>query len=295
MHCPFLSYSLRFRAAVLVAVAGLLVWSSPARALSIPLEYRGGVTVTHVDTMPPMSFFGLNGEPKGFVIDLWRKWSSETGVPVRFVLTDWANSLELVRSGEVDIHGGLFLTPNRLEYLDYTDGLFSIDTMLFTIKGRDINGMDDLGDRVVGVLKRGAAEELMQNQYPEVARKSFVDVQGLGIGEVDAVVTDYPNLMFIGGSMGVVDTIVSVQRLEEERLRAGVAKGNEGLLELVRSGLQRIDDEERENILHRWFVRDAKTSETLKIVVALSLTGLIGAVCLLVFGGRLRGLRLFRK
>lgn len=266
---------------------------SPAHAaFAVPPQFRDGVTIVHSDVMPPVSYVGLNGDPKGFVIDFWQKWAVETGVPVRFHLTNWAEGLDLLKAGEVDIHGGLYLTPERLEYLDYSDNIFPVDVALFTLKGNEIESMGDLQDGVVGVLAKGASEEIVRTDYPQIERHLYSSitamVKGFVDGEVDAVVTDYPALMYLGGTMGVVKNLKVVEILKHEQLRAAVRKGDAELLDLVARGLAEVDEKERLNILRRWFVREEKSSDTLKWVAGLSLAGLICAVLLLLFGGRSR-------
>lgn len=291
MRSLLLSYSFRlFVAGVMFVV--FLAANQVHAAFNVPLQFRDGVTIVHSDAMPPMSYVGLNGDPKGFVIDFWEKWAVETGVPVRFHLTSWAEGLDMLKAGKVDIHGGLYLTPERQEYLEYSDKIFPIDAALFTLKGNGVEGMGDLRDGVVGVLVKGSAEEIMRRDYPRIKRHVYPSIttmiQGFVDGEVDAVVTDYPTLMYLGGTMGVVKDLEVVEILKHEHLRAAVLKGNEELLALVSRGLAEVDEKERLNILRRWFVREAESSSTLKIVAGLSLAGLIGAVLLLLFGGRSR-------
>ncbi|MBA1331427.1 hypothetical protein QQ73_09785, partial [Candidatus Endoriftia persephone str. Guaymas] len=39
--------------------------------------------------------------------DIWRLWSQKSGIPVAFKQTSWERSLEMVRSGEADLHAGI--------------------------------------------------------------------------------------------------------------------------------------------------------------------------------------------
>lgn len=269
-----------------------MFFSHAAFAFDVPNKYRGGLTVVHSSSMPPMGFLGVNGEPKGLIIDFWRKWSAETGVPVTFKLVNWSEGLDLVKSGQADVHGGLFLTEDRLAYLNYSDKLFPIETALFSMKGRGVENLDDLKGKVVGVITKGSTAELLRREYPAIKTREYPNladvVPAFESGEVAAIGTDYPTLMYLAASHGILKEIVLIKVIEEQFLRAGVAKGNEVLLDLVVRGIQEVDEKERELILHRWFVRDGESSSTLRIVAIGSLVALIGAVFILIFGGRAR-------
>ncbi len=276
----------------LILSSVLVLFATGSWAFDVPERYRDGVTVVHSNNMPPMSFGGLNGEPKGFLIDFWRKWSTETGVPVSFRLTTWKDGLELVRTGECDIHGGLFSTEDRRKYFDYSDKIFPVKTALFIRTDSGIKGMTDIGDKWVGVLEKGSAEEYLRKHYPKLKLKSYLSIDeamvAFASGGVSVIVTDYPTLMYLSAKHAILNDVHAVKILFEDSMRAAVAKGNSDLLDLVARGIEQIDPEEREYILHRWYVSEPDDLNTLKIVVALAVIGLLGALVFLVFGGRAR-------
>lgn len=266
-----------------------------AGAVAIPQAYMYGITVVHSDAMPPMSFFGLNGEPKGFVIDYWKRWEEKTGVPVTFKLMNWKDGLEYVRKHDGAVHGGLYLTEDRLLYLDFTKEYFSIQGGLFVMKGSDITSMNDLKDRHVGVLEKGASQELVNRNYPYALIKSYPTVrdmtEALIEGKIEAVVADRPSIMYLGATYGAVKNLVSAQVLFKENLRAAVGKGRSELLGLVVYGMSLINEEDRYDILHRWFVVEEKGASKLMIVLGVSLVGLLIALGILFMGGRIRSSR----
>lgn len=279
-----------FRCLFWVLLAAVMVFPANLQAFDIPEKYRDGIVVVHDDNMAPLSFFGLNRQPKGFIIDFWRKWSAETGVPVSFRLMNWKAGLEFMRSNEKAVHGGLFKTDERLKYLSYSEEIYPIRTAMFVLKESTLKNIDDLAGQDVGTLDGGAADEYMRTTYPNVRLKPFAGVkqvvEALVKGEVAAVVMDYPTIMYLAGTIGVSKRIAARQMLYKNYLRAAVTKGNDELLNLVARGFDRIDSKEREHILHRWFVTDSSSSNTLKIVVGLSVLGLVVALGGLFFAGR---------
>lgn len=276
---------------VLPLLALLFCWLTmpqEALALDVPDKYRDGVTIVHAETMEPLSFVGYNGEPKGIVADFWRKWSEKTGVPVIFKLTSWKEGLEMIRSGQCDIHGGLFLTDERIGYMDFSDGYLPIKTALMVPRGSVIKSMDDLPGYRVGVLDKGASQEYMELRYPEVEIAPYKNVRlavkALNGGDVDALYMDYPTVMYISGTMGTVKELLPVEFVTERPLRAAVAKGNRELMKLVEDGLASIAPRERERIMAQWFIEPHPETFAWMYVLAGAVVLMLGVLYVLFFG-----------
>lgn len=250
-----------------------------------------GIVVAQESDMAPMSFQGHNGEPKGYIIDLWRKWSAETGVPVRFHLVDWVDTLTAVRDGKADVHGGLFFTAERDEYLDYTPAFFPSKGGFFVKAGSSASSPSDLEGRPVGVIDGSFYADLIRKQFPEMkpvpVRTSTELVEVADSGKVDAFLADYPTLMYQIGSMGKGNEFRLVEVISHQEFRAAVAQGNEGLREMIQLGLLRIDQDERNTLLNRWIIGDeSQPGNWLLPVVVICFTGLLFAVILPFFWGR---------
>ena len=83
--------------------------------------------IANSSSFHPYSFLGENGNPQGLLIDYWKEIEKQTGTPVEFILTDWAEGLDNVKTAKADIHAGLFYTDERDEYLNYTINNFDKD------------------------------------------------------------------------------------------------------------------------------------------------------------------------
>ena len=68
--------------------------------------------MVHSNSTPPLSYVGLNGDPEGLVVDYWKAWSSASGNAITFVQAEWPETLEMVRDGRADIHGGFIIVKN---------------------------------------------------------------------------------------------------------------------------------------------------------------------------------------
>ena len=108
-------------------------------------------------TWPPFSFLDDNGQPQGLLIDLWNEWAKENNYDIKFMLVDWNESLELIRTKTADIHAGLFETENRKSYMDFSDKLFQLTTRIFISNQLRADGVEELNklNLKVGVVKGG--------------------------------------------------------------------------------------------------------------------------------------------
>ncbi len=274
----------------LLLLLNLLLLTGTAYAYDVPDKYHNGVTVVHSTSMAPLSFLGVNGEPKGFVVDFWRKWANDTGVPVKFKLVDWKEGLALVKSGECDIHGSLYQTPERLKYLDYAEETFPIKSILYVKKDSPIQSLAELGRHSIGVLEQGSSVELIRKRTinPNMTRypSTGAEVAALINGEVEAIVMDSHVFQYLVGQLGAGKEVEGREVVYENNLYPAVAKGNTELRELVSWGMTLISQKERDDIIRRWYIVDSGTSHGLKIAVVVSVVGLLCALAWFIFGGR---------
>ena len=83
------------------------------------------------DDSAPFYFENTDGESDGIIIDIWKLWSKKTRIKVEFVETSWSDSLYKMKSGQTDVHVGLYKTKDRQKYLDYGNELIESRTNFF--------------------------------------------------------------------------------------------------------------------------------------------------------------------
>jgi len=251
---------------------------------------KNGVKVAIGRDLAPFSFMGLNGEPKGFFIDYWEKWSEKTGVPVTFVPATFGESLDLVRTGECDIIAGLLMNDERQEYLDYSAPIHRVKAVILVNNDAGVKTETALSSMKVGVVARGYAEYYLKTNYPDIHLKEFdsfrVLVDALVGGDIKAIATDYPVFVCAVGEHGRVGDFCIVKNLYEQELHAAVPKGNQALLELVNNGLSSISKSELGYISDRWFIADPPSWTWLKVLSVFAAGALFLAIGVLVHGHR---------
>jgi len=116
---------LRIYIPVLVAFSSLAAAMTAAAADELKIVYNVGVA--------PLKFEDAASRPAGLFPDIWRLWARKAGKKVQFVKVDsFKESLQLLKDGKVDLHAGLFKTPEREEFLDYSEQLLELNYYIFT-------------------------------------------------------------------------------------------------------------------------------------------------------------------
>ncbi|MDM8550803.1 transporter substrate-binding domain-containing protein [Desulfobacterales bacterium HSG2] len=217
---------------------------------------------TLIITMPrdsaPFTFLNAEGEPAGMFVDIWRIWAEKTGRKIEFRPASWKETLANIRSGEADIHSGLFLTDDRKKWISFSQPHYELGIGVFSlIKKERISGLDDLAGQKVGVVQGTHQERYLRKQYPDITIVTF----------------KYSEEMIFAAKNGEVQAFLSIPQLTQARLTrfglsgnfesigeviftrklgGGVIKGEKELLTLVDKGLDAISNQELAEIESRW-------------------------------------------
>ncbi|WP_320172079.1 transporter substrate-binding domain-containing protein [Maridesulfovibrio sp.] len=218
----------------------------------------GSLVITVDRDYPPFSLLGPDGVPSGMIVDMWKAWSRQTGVPVEFVPESWTGTLEAVKSGEADIHFGLFRSREREEFLLFSGPLFKVDTALFyRADSRNPGGLDRMSGMKVAVIGGSYQESYLKEKYPEIKTVSFADGEGLILavlkGKADALMHEVLQVEAELDRMQMHGALVKgTDSLFSSFIRAGVRKDRPELIELIDSGFGKIPYQVYSGIEKRW-------------------------------------------
>ncbi|MGN7614509.1 transporter substrate-binding domain-containing protein [Magnetococcales bacterium HHB-1] len=207
---------------------------------------------------PPFTFLNAQAKPTGLLVDLWRAWSQRTGRKIRFQASSWADTLEMVRGGESDVHSGLFYNQKRAQWLDFSQPIYRASTNLFTSPSRrNIRGLDDLLGKPVGVVAGSYQEAWLKEHYPGIHARSMTSeellIHALRNGIVHAFLGEDPtidNLVTGLGMQGEIQTIGAA--LFHNDIRVGTLKGNKTLLNTINRGFKSLPQEMVLALEKRW-------------------------------------------
>ena len=273
-------------------VVTLLIACAARAEAAGPWGEDNPLVVVHSTQTPPMAYIGFNGEQKGMIVDYWHLWSRVNHVPVKLVLVDWAESLRMVREGRADVHGGLFFSEDRAQFLDFAPPYFELDAALAVRASLAVHSIAELGDHAVGVLASGYSNSFVRANYPGLNRREYSTMaalaQGAVSGEVDAMIIERVTLVHLLGEMGRLNEFRMPEVLYTQPLRPAVAKGNTEVLALVEQGMRAIPAKDLDRVFRRWTIPVVSGPSWLLGLLGMGVAVAAGILGLVLLQGRRR-------
>ncbi len=205
----------------------------------------------------PLTFVNEQGQAAGLLVDVWHLWAEKTGRQVTFRASTWGGTLQALRSGEADIHSGLFKSEQRATWIDFSLPFYGISSALFYASGdTEYRGLADLEDKPVGAVKGAFQANYLREQG--VSNVLLFDTRremigALREGRIQAFLSEVPTTQAALDQLSRAGGIESSdEMLFSKRIYAGVLKGDSALLEWVNAGLSAISDEEFSALERRW-------------------------------------------
>jgi polar amino acid transport system substrate-binding protein len=261
----------RTLAALPAAVAAALLLASCGGSGDDAASSDGGVQLVSdgtltVCTNPPYEPFEYeeDGEVVGLDIAIVNEVATDLGV----TLTTKVTPFEGIQSG-ADLNtnncdvvaSGITITPERQQKIDFSDPYFDADQGLLVPEGSDLDSVESLEGKTVGVQQATTGETwatdngLQTVQFEDLG----LQIQALKTGQVDAVVNDIAVL----GPYVSEGFEVSANFSTGEQYGLGVKKGNTALLDQINATLERIREDGTYDDLYTQYIGTAPmTSET---------------------------------
>ena len=247
---------LRLFLSIFLAFLSLAAAITATAADELKIVYNLGVA--------PLKFEDAAMRPAGLFLDTWRLWAEKTGKQIQFVRAEsFKESLQLLKDGKVDLHAGLFKTPEREEFLDYSDQLLALDYYIFTHPSVDpIKSLEKTTGFLVGIQKGGYTEKFVRSKVPAnriVVFDRFRDLFRAALeGEVRVfVATELSLLYYLKENFKT--NIFEYDRdhpLYSQVYYSATKKGNPALIQQVNDGLKAIGSQERKQLEDKWIVLD---------------------------------------
>jgi ABC-type amino acid transport substrate-binding protein/serine phosphatase RsbU (regulator of sigma subunit) len=207
----------------------------------------------------PFQFQDENGAPTGLMIDYWNLWSRKTGIDIKFSAAPWDNSLEMVGSGAVDAHAGLFFTEERDKFLDYGSAIRNTSTHVFfhhTVPAT--TDFRQLAAYRVGVIDKDYTEGYLKERVPGGHIVAYPDYESIiaavKAGELRVFAADTPTGLYHLKKAGLLSdfTFISERPLYRNDWFTAVQEGNKATIDIINAGMAQISEAERQEIGRRW-------------------------------------------
>ncbi|CAB1076771.1 hypothetical protein JY97_02685 [Alkalispirochaeta odontotermitis] len=208
----------------------------------------------------PLKFEDANLRPAGLLPDLWRRWAQKTGRKVEFVrAASSEEALQLLKDGQVDLHAGLFRTPEGETFLDYSEPLLALDYHIFTHPSvYPIKSLEKTAGLLVGIQQGGFTEKFVRARVAAkriVVYERFQELFRAALeGEIKVfVATELSLLHFLKENFQVNIFEHHADRpLFSQVYYTAARQGNPALIQQVNDGFESIGSRERKQLENRW-------------------------------------------
>lgn len=210
------------------------------------------------ESYAPFEFLDSTGKPNGIFVDIWKKWSEKTGIPVEYRLMKWSEALEMVKTGKADAAGGLFRTEEREKTLIFSKSYMEIQTHVFFHKNiYGLHGIHDLKGFRIGVVREDSSEQFIKNNLPGsnlVLFSTYSELVDAAIkGDIRVFVADTPVALFhLSKYETGRDFNHTLDPLYSSKVHSAAAKNHLDTLNRINAGFAKLEDSEIEKIISDW-------------------------------------------
>ncbi|AHF02061.1 diguanylate cyclase [Thiomicrospira aerophila AL3] len=206
----------------------------------------------------PFEFIDAKGQYAGMVADYFRLFEQRLGV--RFEPqknTTWSETLSKVQQGEIHLLSGATPTPERLEYLKFTQPYLTFPMVLAGNPDTFfINHYQELEGKTVAVVRDYWSHEYLQNNYPQV-NLYLVDsvlegLQAVMSGKAFVYSGNLAVINYIMRQQGITGMQIVGQSDQRFELAIGVPRDNPLLFSIMQKALDDITLDEHNAIYAKW-------------------------------------------
>ncbi|MDX1528121.1 MAG: EAL domain-containing protein [Gammaproteobacteria bacterium] len=236
------------------ASAGLELTPDERRWLSEHPVIRLGID----PAWEPFEFFDDNGRYRGMASEYIALLSDKLGIEMEPVsgLT-WAEVIASAKSGALDVLPCVVETPQRREYLEFTQSYLDFPMVIVTRDDASfISGLDDLAGQRIGVVKGYATVDLIRLNYPNLELVEFTTLEEgletLSLGRVNAFVDNLATIVTGIKRSNITNIKVAAQTPFSFKLSIGVRKDWPELVGILNKALASITNDQIHQIHDNW-------------------------------------------
>ena len=229
-----------------------------------------------------------NGKHVGLSADYVRLISEHAGLNFQLLTTDsWDESLRALQRGDCQVASMLNSTPERARFLDFSDVYFEAANVFVTDSSTPfLQGYSNLGTHLLGVVTNYRHAEYVRKYYPELnIREVSSESEGLlklANGELDVFVGSAMSATHYLNSYNLTDLRIAGLAEPHDKLRMGVLKGQQELLDKINGGIRAIDESQHVEIFKQW--NSVKTIQEVDYtVLAMMLTIFLVIICVIIW------------
>ncbi|WP_421866511.1 EAL domain-containing protein [Motiliproteus sp.] len=208
----------------------------------------------------PYEWIDESGRYTGMAADYIKLLEQRLGVEIKpWVEPDqsWSEVLQAASNGAFDLMSCLVKTPEREDYLLFSEPYLSSATVIISKQSQGYLGtLDKLNGRTVAIHKGHFTNELVKRDYPNINIVNTASLQQalefVSSGRADAFVGDATAASLVMKKTGILNLTFSGHTDYQSDFRIGVYKANQELAAIIATAMGSISEAERNQIYDRW-------------------------------------------
>ena len=208
---------------------------------------------------PPFDFIDGQGAHSGMAADFLDLLGRRLGLSFELVTgLDWEQVLQRARDRSLDLVSLSQETPERSEYLRFTDTVTSVPWAIITRRDfKKISGLEDLSAHRVAVVKSYAIVNMVSDEHPAIeihqVDSSLDGLRALAAGQVDAMVENLAVASYLISENNLVNLQIAADSgFDMIRLAFAVRSDWPQLLGLLNKALSSLTRDEMQAVKNRW-------------------------------------------
>lgn len=208
----------------------------------------------------PLEYIDEQGQYQGLSSDFMHYFSRQMGLTFKSPeKLSWSDVVERLKNKTIDLAPLLIKTEKRAEFLDFTQPYLNFPVVIFNQQGQTLlNGLTDLTDSKVGLVKGYAISELIAKDYPAMQQVFFPTteqgLEALSLGKIDAFI----DLLAVGGYLmatsGLSNLQVAASTPYTHDFAIGVRKDWPELVTILNRAIELLPIQRKNEFLKKWLV-----------------------------------------
>ncbi|MBN2866198.1 MAG: diguanylate cyclase [Thiotrichales bacterium] len=245
---------------------------------------------------PPIEFVNEQREFSGIASGYLNYLSNKTGI--KFIpATDlnWSQAVENVKSGQLDMYSAVTNTPERSEYVRFTEPYLRFPMVIATQKGEMFIGdMKRLNNQVVAVVEDYESHENMKNQYPNVplltVKTPKEGIEAVATGKAYAYIDNIAVISYLIQSNHFSNIQISGETPFRADISMAVRKDWPELKSIIQKTLNGMDEITKNQLTDRWLQVTYKKEFEWQTLLYILLPIGIALLAFIIYGRRLKAL-----
>ncbi len=223
---------------------------------------------------PPFEFVGNSGKMQGFTAELARLIESRLGIKFKIISQySWSETLEKVRNHDIDMLGGIVITPKRQQFLNFTNGYFTPPISIYTKKNSlKITSLNDLINKTVAIENQYSLHERLATDFPRInllpVASTLEALTAVSHGKADAYIGNQGAANWIASENALTNLKIILTKPSELKPKShsfAVRKDWQIFQGILNKALASISDLEISSLRLKWMGVDRDEVNTLNL------------------------------